>query len=67
MDTNRISTARGSLGVRLTDTAHCSCCRNDAWIQINIDGIWSYLCTLCWQRLTTYVDSPLRPTPTRPG
>lgn len=62
MTENRITVARGSLGVRLTeaDEVACSCCRRDAWIQVNIDGIYSYLCAPCWQRLLQYVESPLR-------
>lgn len=59
---NRITVARGSLGVKLleADEAHCSVCGSDAWVQLNIDGIWSYLCTLCWRRLTDFVAAPLR-------
>lgn len=59
METNRISTARGTLGARLTDTDHCSACPADAWVQLNIDGVWSYLCASCWSRLASCVASPL--------
>jgi hypothetical protein len=41
---NRISYSRHTLGAQLWDDNRCSVCGvNDAWMRINIDGVWSYL------------------------
>jgi hypothetical protein len=58
---NRISYSRHTLGAQLWDDNRCSVCGvNDAWMRINIDGVWSYLCTACWAKLGEFVANPLK-------
>jgi hypothetical protein len=58
---NNVSIRPHTMGVRLTEQGevYCTICRsNDAWVQVNLDGIYTYLCTLCWSSLADFVANP---------